>query len=48
MNVSDEEIFELVCEHQWGEEMMEIKGGDNTNEEIKYACNNHKSWNQLY
>jgi len=34
MNVSDEEIFESVCECQQGEEMMEINGGDNTNEEI--------------
>ncbi|KAF8220986.1 hypothetical protein L208DRAFT_1330673 [Tricholoma matsutake] len=33
-NVSDEEIFKSVHECQWGEEMMEINGGDNTNEEI--------------
>jgi len=26
-NVSDEEIFESVCERQQGEEMMEINGG---------------------
>ena len=33
-NVSDEEIFKLVCECQWGEEMMEINGGDDANKEI--------------
>ena len=33
-NVSDEEIFESVHEHQRGEEMMEINGGEDTNEEI--------------
>ncbi|KAF8227820.1 hypothetical protein L208DRAFT_1404861 [Tricholoma matsutake] len=34
MNVSDEEIFESVRERRQGEEMMEINGGDDTNEEI--------------
>ncbi|KAF8218625.1 DDE-domain-containing protein, partial [Tricholoma matsutake] len=34
LNVSDEEIFESVHECQQGEEMMEIHGGDDTNEEI--------------
>ena len=33
-NVSDEEIFESVRERRWGEEMMEINGGDDTNKEI--------------
>ena len=33
-NVSDEEIFESVRERRRGEEMMEINGGDDTNEEI--------------
>jgi hypothetical protein len=34
MNVSDEEIFKSVHEHRQGEEMMEINGRDDTNEEI--------------
>ena len=34
MNVSDEEIFESVRERRQGEEMMEINGGDDTNEII--------------
>ena len=33
-NVTDEEIFESVCECWWGDEVMEINGGNNANKEI--------------
>ena len=45
MNVSEKEIFWLVCEHWWGEEMMEIIGeGDNTDKGI---INMPSYWNAL-